>query len=181
MSSGTWREGWLGLGLLAVLCACSPTLDWRELRVDDAGLRARLPCKPERATRAVRLGEQALDMGLVGCEAGDAMWALSSARWPTTEPLGEGLARWRQATLAHLAAEPVAPAQGFVPPGALELPQSQSLHVRARDPGGAALDVQLAWFAHVSAQGATLYQAALYARQPQPEAAQAWLESLRFE
>lgn len=181
MSSGTWRGGWLGLGLLAVLCACSPALNWRELRVDDAGLRARLPCKPERATRPVRLGDQALEMGLVGCEAGDAMWALSYARWPASQPLGEGLARWQEATLARLAAEPATPARGFVPRGALELPQSQTLHLRAREPGGAELEVQLAWFAHVSAQGATLYQAALYARQPQPEAAQAWLESLRFE
>lgn len=181
MSSSKWSEGLAGLALLAVLSACSPALNWRELRFDGAGLHGNLPCKPERATRSVRLGGQVLDMALAGCEAGGAMWALSFAPWPLGQPVGEGLAQWQRATLDGLAGEPLGAAQAFVPRGALELPQSQRLHVRGAEPGGAALDVQLAWFARASAQGMHLYQAAVYARQPMPEAAQAWLDSLHFE
>ena len=36
--------------------ACTPTFNWRETPVGDDGMIALLPCKPDRATRALPLG-----------------------------------------------------------------------------------------------------------------------------
>ncbi|MFZ3118274.1 MAG: hypothetical protein WA159_08145, partial [Variovorax sp.] len=51
------RAGLAAAFVVAVaLSACSPTFNWREVPVGDAGLVAMLPCKPDRATRAMPLG-----------------------------------------------------------------------------------------------------------------------------
>ena len=37
----------------AALTACSPTFNWREVRAEGAGLKAVLPCKPDKSERTV--------------------------------------------------------------------------------------------------------------------------------
>jgi len=169
------------LGMLMLLLACSPALNWRSVRIDDQSLQASLPCKAERANRQVPWGEQAVDMSLVGCEARGTMWTIASVALPKNMSVGEGLAQWRQITLAHLRSDVGATGRGFVPPGALEVPQSTRLHVRGQSPDGAALEVDLAWFARASSGGAFLYQAAIYAPVPEAEGAETLLAGLHFE
>lgn len=169
------------LGVLMSLLACSPALNWRSVRIDDSSLQATLPCKPERATRQVPWAEHAVDMSLVGCEARGAMWTIASMALPQNMSVGEGLAHWRQITLAHLRSDPAAAGQSFVPMGALEVPQSTRVHVRGQTPNGAALEVDLAWFARASSGGAYLYQAALYASVPEADGAETLLAGLHFE
>ena len=54
------------LGMLMLLLACSPALNWRSVRIDDQSLQASLPCKAERANRQVPWPDQAVDMSLGG-------------------------------------------------------------------------------------------------------------------
>lgn len=170
------------LGLLVSLIACSPALDWRSVRIDDMALQASLPCKPERANRKVSWAGHSVDMSLVGCEARGAMWTISSLALPADMSVGEGLAQWRQITLAHLRSETGAATQPFVPPGALEVPQSARQHVQGQSPGGGALlEVDLAWFARVSSAGTLLYQTAIYAPSRDADGAETWLAGLHFE
>ena len=169
------------LGVLMSLLACSPALNWRSVRIDDLSLQATLPCKPERAARQVPWAEQAVDMKLVGCEERGAMWTIASMALPQNMSVGEGLAHWRQITLAHLRSDAAAASRSFVPRGALEVPQSTRVHVRGQKPDGAALEVDLAWFARVSSGGAYLYQAGVYAPASEAEGAETLLAGLHFE
>lgn len=87
--------------LFAVLAlqACSPALNWREIPLGSA--KVMLPCKPDRAQRPVQLGAQPLEMEMVGCEAGGAMFAASRLQVaPSEQPAT--LARWFSASMASL-------------------------------------------------------------------------------
>jgi hypothetical protein len=63
------------------LAACSPALDWRTVRPEDAsGLQASFPCKPDAVERSVNLpglpGGPVV-MHLVSCKTGEVTWALN--------------------------------------------------------------------------------------------------------
>lgn len=68
-----------GAPLLAalVLVACSPALDWREVRVDDAALTAMFPCRPERRARDVPLAGAQVRMEMAACAAEGSTYAAS--------------------------------------------------------------------------------------------------------
>jgi hypothetical protein len=63
--------------LLAVLVACTPTFNWRDVSFEQAPATALLPCKPDRGSRAVELAGYKLNMHMAGCEAGGAMFAVA--------------------------------------------------------------------------------------------------------
>ena len=64
------RRGLL-LGVCVVaLAACSPTFDWRELRLQGLPMTFMLPAKPARMTREVTLDERRLAMEMAGAQAG---------------------------------------------------------------------------------------------------------------
>src|SRR5688500_16132841 len=63
--------------VLAALAACSPALDWREVRVDEATLRAQFPCRPERRVREVPIDGTRLRMEMVTCTAEGITFAAS--------------------------------------------------------------------------------------------------------
>jgi hypothetical protein len=60
--------------VLTGLSACTPAFNWREVRFDQAGVTALLPCKPDRAVRVVQLAGQPVSTNMAGCEAGGAMF-----------------------------------------------------------------------------------------------------------
>ena len=70
------------VGAGALLSACTPAFNWREVGFDQAGVTALLPCKPDRGTRAVQLGGQSVQMSMAGCESGGAMFAVSLVEAP---------------------------------------------------------------------------------------------------
>src|SRR5690349_18357404 len=106
------------------LAACSPTFNWREVRVESAGIKAMLPCKPEHGARRVTLAGRDVEMAGIGCDAGGATFAILQADIGDPALAGEVLAQWNRATLANMKAG--APrAAPFVPPGATANPASQ--------------------------------------------------------
>lgn len=64
------------------LAACTPTFNWREVGFDQGGVTAVLPCKPDRGTRPVQLAGQSLNLSMLGCEAGGAMFTVSVLELP---------------------------------------------------------------------------------------------------
>ncbi|MFT4268410.1 MAG: hypothetical protein QM586_14520, partial [Xenophilus sp.] len=70
----------LACALLAA--GCDPAFNWREVPLDDV-LTALLPCKPDRASRTLPLGEAQVTLAMVGCEAGGATFAV--ARLPADD------------------------------------------------------------------------------------------------
>jgi len=67
------------LGLAFAMPACSPTLDWREVRPSGAGLVTLFPCKPASQTRQLVLAGAAVEMALFACAAGGATYAVGVA------------------------------------------------------------------------------------------------------
>lgn len=104
-----------GFALVALLAACQPALNWREVRPEGAGVLALFPCRPE--------VEQRQGMGLVSCEAAQRRFALSWAEVPDATQVGAALQAMPQALAAKLG-QPLPPAQPLQVPGMTPLPEA---------------------------------------------------------
>lgn len=174
---GGGGAGWAcGLGralALFGLTACSPALDWREVRVDSANLVALFPCRPVAQTRELLLGDRPVAMTLQACEAGGATFALAVADVKDPAQVGAALAALRAASQAKQAdGAPAAQAAALAVDGAT--PQQTAgrwvLHGKRAD--GAALPVDTAVFA----SGTWVVQATVIG----PVDTAAFFEGLRF-
>ena len=160
------------LFVAAVSTACSPTFNWREVPVGDAGLVAMLPCKPDRATRAMPLGSASVAVEVVGCEAGGATFAVAHARAADAAQAEAWLVAWRAATRAQLVDAQPTEAPATLPRAAL-----QPAPVRL-DSGKVA--AHLLWFAQTRAGGVSLYQATVLGRPSSADAVATFDEGLRL-
>lgn len=72
----------LVVGAAAVLAACSPDYNWREVRAHDAGYQVLLPQRPAQSTREVRLGEVKASMAMRHAQVGQTTFAVAVAALP---------------------------------------------------------------------------------------------------
>jgi hypothetical protein len=164
------------LAAAAALLACSPALNWREIRVESTGLKAMFPCKPDRAARTVAMPGGPVNLQALACDAQGATFAVLFAdRDPGAA--AEFLSRWQAATLGGLHGSAAQERKLFRPAGALDLPQSLMLVVDGRRADGNAVQGQLAWFVH----GRQVFQAVVYADKLRPEAVEPFFSGLAFE
>ncbi len=89
---------------LASLCvACTPSLNWREVRFEDGGLVVFLPCKPDKAKREITLQHEGqavpAQLSMQGCEAADIQFTLSQLTIPSSMDAKQVMAAWRVASL----------------------------------------------------------------------------------
>ncbi|WP_137895661.1 hypothetical protein [Ramlibacter sp. 2FC] len=167
------------LALPLWLAACSPTFDWREVRFDPATPLALLPCKPDRGTREVVMGQAPVTLQMAGCETGGATFAVMLARLDDAKVAGAALAGWKQATLANMHAGAVAEAP-FQPPGSLPLRESLRVTARGQRPDGRAVQAQAVWLAQASGSGVQLVHAVVYADTLSSELADTFFSGLRL-
>jgi hypothetical protein len=160
----------------AALSACSPTLDWREVRVDAAGLNAVFPCKPDRETRQVAMAGRAVPVQALACRAGGSTFAVMAADIGGPAAAGEVLRQWRAASLGGMAGETVRTTL-FHPRGALELPESVQVVAAGRRPDGSKVVSQAAYFA----RGSHAFQTVIYTSELKPELADPFFGGIRFE
>ncbi|QTD47503.1 hypothetical protein J1M35_19825 [Ottowia testudinis] len=166
---------------LGGLLACTPALNWREVGLAPHSALALLPCKPDRTTRSVPLGGEPTELTVAGSEAGGATFALMAATLPAGRAPGPVLAGWQQATLAHMQAGGAPARQPFTPPGATPLPEALRVQAEGRRADGRAVSADAVWAARILPSGATeLLHAVVYAERPQPEAAQAFFDGIRW-
>lgn len=150
--------GALPVLLLAVLAACSPSLNWREVQLGRLG--ALLPCKPDSASRAVVLSGQTLSMDMAGCEASGTLFAVSRVQAADAVQAGALLRALRQASFDNVhmrAAHPMA--------NTGDAQTSFDLLVDGQRPDGSPLQVRFKWLQ----AGAEVYQLAAYAEHLTPE------------
>jgi len=165
------------VAVTAALLACSPTFNWREMRVESTGLKAMFPCKPDHATRSVDVAGRPVSLRALGCDAGGATFAVLFAE---ADPgsAGEFMDRWRAATLAGLHAEDAAPqAMPFRPFGALGLSQSLQVTASGKRADGRPVQGRAAYFAH----GRQVFQAVVYAEALRPEFTDPFFAGLAFQ
>jgi hypothetical protein len=163
--------------LVAGLAAgCSPTFNWRQVRVEPTSLTAMLPCKPDKATREVPMAGRKVELTALSCEAGGATFAILFADIGEPARLGEVLAQWKRATLANMRSSG-GQETPFRPPGALALPQSLQMVATGQRPDGSKVESHAAYFAH----GSHVFQAVIYAGELRPEGADGFFPGLRFQ
>lgn len=161
----------------AALAACSPSLDWREVRVEPTPLKAMLPCKPESDSRQVPMGGRPVVLQALACPAGGGTFAILSADIGSPATAGEVLRQWQAASLATMrGAHPRT--TPYRPRGALEIPESVQVIASGQRPDGSKVDSQAAYFA----RGGHVFQAVIYGAPPlQPQMTQPFFDGLRFE
>jgi hypothetical protein len=161
--------------LTALLIACSPTFNWREVPVAGSGLVAMLPCKADRAQRAVALGAESVQVDMTGCDAGGATFAVAHASANGPAQAQAWLEAWRAATRAQLGQAPVAESSAVLQRAAATPPP-----VRLDTAQGAA-PVQILWFAQSQKDGSVaLYQATVLGQASSPDAPKTFFEGLRL-
>jgi hypothetical protein len=164
--------------LLLFIAACTPTLNWRDVRLDSADgstLKAALPCKPDAATRKQQLGEILVELSMMGCVANDSTFTVS--RIPLLDPLSapKVLAAWQAAAAANVKATPT-PTKPVTVAGAGAWPPAARVTL-----AGGSTQAQMLWFAKQSSTGLTLYQAAVYGKELNYEAITTFFESLQLQ
>ncbi|MBH1988154.1 MAG: hypothetical protein I8H76_12600 [Burkholderiales bacterium] len=190
-------RGW-PLLLLALLGACAPALNWREVRPPHAdGLVGSFPCKPDTRERRLSLPgvERPVTMHLWSCEADGATWALGFLRLDDALAVAPALRALAASTRDNLKAAGGQPAQAE-DLGGVDVPR-MTPQADARgwrfsgqrpDGGGTPGDAQVpvsvtAWhFSH----GLTVFQASVWrtgapaAGQSGQEAADAFMRGFHF-
>jgi len=159
-------------GLMALLAACSPTLNWREVRPEGTRLALLLPCKPDKAQKTVPLGGPATPLSMLGCDAGGATFAVAVAQLGDAGQAAPVLAQWQSLTLANMKAGPAQVSPLKVPGASAVLVKAQG-----RRADGAVVQGQAVYFA----QGSQAFQVVLYADRIAPEVAETFFSSLKFE
>ena len=163
---------------MVVLPACSPTLNWREVRPEGTRLALLLPCKPDKAQKTVSLISPVTPLSMLGCDSGGATFAVAVAQLGEARFAGPALALWKSATLANMKAElPLVQSQPLTLPGADLLPAPVVVKAQGRRADGTAVSGQAAYFS----QGSQAFQVVLYADRITPEMADTFFSSLKFE
>lgn len=165
--------------IIAATCllgACSPTMDWRELRAEGAALRFMLPCKPSVQARRLSLAGQAVLLNLQACAAGGQTWGLASADVGDPALLSRALTELAQAAGRNIQAS-VAADQPADISGATPNPASRRQVLQGRNSVGGPVTMHLALFTH----GTHVYQASALGERVPAEAADTFFGALRFQ
>jgi len=167
-----------GLAALLALAACSPALNWREVRPEGTRLSLLLPCKPDKAQKIVPLGGRATPLSMLGCDAGGATFAVAIADVGDLSQAASVLALWQDLTLANMKAVPASrqPLPLKIAGASPGMPATR-LQAQGQRADGSAVSGQAAYFA----QGSQLFQVVMYAPQIAPETAETFFSSLKFE
>lgn len=170
---------WSATLLAAALLACSPALNWREIRIEGTPLRMLLPCKPDRAEREVAMGGRRLPLRMLGCDADGATFAVSHVQAPSAAGLDAAalLEGWKAAVLAHVQAKAVVE-EGWVRAGLGITGPALRLRAEGRKADGEAVAMQAAWFATADAAGLHLVHAVVFAPQARPDVAESFFSSV---
>ncbi len=163
--------------LLLLLAACNPVFNWREVRPDNTALTVLLPCKPDKAQRSVPLGGRPTELAMLGCDAGDATFAVAVATLDDAAQAAPVLAGWQTATLANLKAAGGGQPSPLKLPGADPLPPAVLVRASGQRANGRAVQSQAAYFS----QGRQVFQAVIYADRMDPEVAETFFSSLQLD
>ena len=160
---------------VAVLAACSPTLNWREVPLAGGELKALLPCKPDKASRKQSLATHEVELAMVGCEAGGALYAVSVVDLPSPDRALAVQVQWQANLLENMHADSSSNSAYVIKGGS---PQFEPVRLTAagRQPDGRAVQAQGVWFA----RGARLYHAVIYAERISADMSEPFFGGLEF-
>ncbi|MBG6072367.1 MULTISPECIES: hypothetical protein [unclassified Polaromonas] len=166
------------VSVLSLVAACSPALNWRDVRPEGTRLSLLLPCKPDKAQKVVPLGGRPTQLSMLGCDADGATFAVAIADVGDPLQAAPVLALWQDLTLANMKAAPASrqPLPLKIPGASPGTPVTR-LQAQGQRADGTAVSGQAAYFA----QGSQLFQVVIYAPRIAPEVAETFFSSLKFE
>lgn len=189
MSFFTFRSISRGLIVSALLIACSPTFNWREVSIS-GDLTALLPCKPDRATRELPLGDAGggsastagvMSLEMAGCPAGGATFAVAQAQAGSPAQAAAWLTAWQAATRAQWPGAQIVEGVANVPRAATA-PMPLRFDISAVGPDGRATQAHVVWFARAGRSGSVaLYQAMVLGQPSASDAAEAFFDGLHLQ
>jgi hypothetical protein len=143
------------LAALAVgLAACSPTLDWREVRPEGSGAQVLFPCPPSSHARLVTMAGAQVRLTLYACSAGGATWGVAFADVGEPARVAATLQSLRESARSNVDGAQVAAAPITVS-GATPFADAGRLRIEGRLADGKPVQEQVAVFA----RGTVVYQA----------------------
>lgn len=158
----------------ALLCACSPALDWRQVRPTDLGVQALFPCRPASLTRELPVLQQRAPMVMHACSAGGSTYAVSGVTVGDVGDVAAAMKFLREAASRNVdAGSP--PARAFDVPGMTPNPQAGRSALAGHRPDGSAVTEHLLLFAY----GARVYQASVVGGKPDESAVATFFGGLR--
>jgi hypothetical protein len=164
------------LPMAALLAACSPALDWRDVRPEGSGLVLTMPCRSKPQVRTVHLVGQPVQMTLQACTAAELTWGIAFADVGDPARVAPALDALHAAAAQNLGA-----ARATTLPFALAGATPNEPHRRSafdgKLPGGAAAQEQVAVFA----RGTRVYQVTVLGPRLPADAVEAFFSSLRFQ
>jgi hypothetical protein len=169
------RATWCLPLIAALLCGCSPALDWREVRPPEWGLEAMFPCRPSSLTRDVALPSGRVAMRIDACGADGVTFALGSLALHDVRDAASTLGFLREAAVRNLGASE-ASTQPFEVPGMTPNERAGRSMLAGRRPDGSTVTEHLLLFA----RGARLYQASVVGSAPSEGAVSTFFAGLKF-
>ena len=134
--------------------ACSPALDWRQMRPEGWGLGVSLPCRPASLARQVPLAGPPVELTLLACTADGHTFAIASADMADPARVDAALQALGAAALANVQGQ-VEAEQPAAVPGMTPNPGARRWQVVGRLPSGEAVREQVLVFA----RGLRVFQA----------------------
>lgn len=166
-------RGLICLGL--VLAACTPALNWREVRPEGSQARSMFPCKPASQARRVVVVGQTLEMSLWACSADETVYALSFADVQDPARVGAALDELGRAAQSNLQSQGDVASQPVAVVGMTPHPQSAQWRLSGHLPDGRAVQERVLLFSH----GTQVYQATMLGARLDAEAQETFFGALR--
>ena len=135
------------LSAATLLAACSPALDWRQVRPDGWGLQASMPCRPDQQQRQVALAGAPVVLSLVVCSTGSHSFALASADMADPARVAPALQALLLAAQANVQGQVLAEQPAAVP-GMTPHAGALRRQINGQMPDGRAVREQVQVFAH---------------------------------
>jgi hypothetical protein len=160
--------------LIALLCACSPPLDWRQVRPVGLELEAMFPCRPATLSRHVMLLQRRIEMAMHACAAGGSTYAVGAATLEDVRDVGAALTALRDAAASNVASS-TTEEKAIQVPGATPHAESARLLLTGKRPDGTSVVEHIVVFAH----GTRVYQALVVGDHPDTDAASTFFDGLK--
>jgi hypothetical protein len=157
------------------LAACSPSLNWREIRPEASELVALFPCKPDRFARTLMLAGNSVEMRLMSCSVDGVTYALSYAALEDAARISPALKQLRDAAAANIGGQARQGAP-FAVAGMTPQALAQRWRLQGHAADGAAVHEQIGLFS----KGLRVYQATVVGPQLDAEAAEVFFGGLKF-
>lgn len=163
----------LCLAFASASIACSPALDWRDVRADAAGLQLQFPCKPAQQQRTLPLAGVAVQLTLQVCSADGQTFGLAHADMADPARVQAALQELAAAAARNTAGTPLRTAPLQVP-GATPNAASQRQRLSGRLPDGKPAQMELVLFAI----GTRVYQASVLGEALRDDVVETFIASL---